>query len=140
MCRLSLIQLKPFFSPLEIPNAEPLAEVAAITKPIVEESPWPVVYNCKPLSLSVIFVHAFKHTSSVYGLAFSPDENFLAVEVEIGGRTHLYDVMSMSMKGLVFTFICLAECPNTLNTLHSVSWLNIPVTTKKNLVHTSYDA
>jgi WD40 repeat protein len=52
--------------------------------------------------LDVTFVHAFKHTTSVNAVRFSPDGNFLAAGLtHLLGRMQIYDVKTRSMKWYV---------------------------------------
>lgn len=129
--------METFFTPPETPIADSLDEMLGIAGPAIEKSPWSVVYNNEiKQSLRVIFVHALKYTNKVYAVRFSQDGKFLASGVDRVGRTHLYDVKTMSMKAYVSTWIHLAECPSTL---HLEPWLNILGTIKKNLVHITYN-
>ena len=93
----------------------------------ITKSEWSVVYNSEVEQvLDISFVHAFKHTSSVYAVRFSPDGNFLAAGLDYDlGRTHIYDMKTKSV--MWYAFICVfgrvllpilcTQCPSR------ISWL-----------------
>jgi len=74
---------------------------------IIDKSQWSVEYNSGTKRLlDITFVHAFKHTSPVNDVRFSPDGSFLAVGLTYDlGRTQIYDVMTKSLRWYVFIFI-----------------------------------
>ena len=89
------------------PPETPVVEKLVINRPVNVNPKWPVIYNDKiAQALDITFVHAFKHTSAVYDVRFSPDGNFLAAGLYYDlGRAQIYDLNTMSMRWYVFVCI-----------------------------------
>ena len=90
---------------LSTSHAKSGEETTFIAQPVIEKPQWSVIYNPEiEKVLDITFVHAFKHTSPVYSVRFSPDGKFLAAGLDHGlGSTHIYAVNEKSKKWYVFT-------------------------------------
>ena len=53
-------------------------------------------------SIEVKMIHTLRHPTPVRCLKFSSDGNYLAVGLQLNGRTHIYDVRTGKEKWLVF--------------------------------------
>ena len=114
---------------------------AVVDQPIIQKSPWSVMYNSEiNQMLEITFIHAFNHSSSALSVRFSPDGNFLAAGLTCDlGRIHIYDVRTMSLEWYIFSHV--TNSAKFLNSLYLVPWQNIlAILMRKNILQRIYFA